>query len=382
MLKKYVSLLVLLMFASSILAFNIKPANCSTVFSQNFDGETTGSTPSGWIVTNPSVYSLTINDTMFHGSSGKSAKYEDLSSTNGAGRVSRTFDNQYGSLEFSFAVMVTDPEYFMMYIDDSMAYPSVHGANIYFKPDMSIAYYDSDWHYLRPFSLMTWYQIKMVIDIPTNTYDIYVDNVLEAKGVRFRGFGQAAYLNMIEIGGNTAERPVGYIDDLLLTSQVYEGPVATSVKLSGGLDYLLQENVKVRLDALVRDIDAMSPISGANVTVDIYFPNGTLWISDRMEEKLAGTGIYEWESNATIAQMNLDKGVYLVQAKASLNNDMPSTDILLFHIDPPSSTQTTPVLTEFQYVAIAIAIFAGAVLSTILLKRRGKMLKISKIRLA
>ena len=101
-----------------------------------------------------------------------------------------------------------------------------------------------------------------------------------------------------------------------------------------------------------------------------------------MEEKPAGTGIYEWETAATIEQMNLDKGVYLVHAEASLNSDLPSTDILLFHIDPPSGAQTTPALTEVYYVAMAIAIFAGAILSTILLKRRGKMLKISKIRLA
>jgi len=221
----------------------------------------------------------------------------------------------------------------------------------------------------------------MVIDVPTNTYDIYVDNVLQVKGARFRGFGQASYLNMIEFGGNSLEEPVGYIDDLLLIAQVYEAPVATTMKLSGGLDYLFQEDVKVRLDALVKDVNTMSPISGANVTVNIYYPNGTLWISDRMEEKLAGTGIYEWESIATIEQMNLDKGVYLVHAEASLNSDLPSTDILLFHIDPPSGAQTTPALTEVYYVAVAITIL-GAVLSTILLKRRGKVLNIGKIRLA
>jgi hypothetical protein len=221
----------------------------------------------------------------------------------------------------------------------------------------------------------------MVIDVPTNTYDIYVNNVLEAQGARFRGFGEAAFLNMIEIGGNSVERPIGYIDDLLLTAQVHEAPVATTTKLSGGLDYLLQENVKVRLDALVKDINTMLPISGANVTVDIYYPNGTLWISDKMDEKLAGTGIYEWESMTTIEQMNLDKGVYLVQAKASLNSELPSTDILLFHIDPPAGAQTTTALTEVDYIAIAIAIFA-AILSTILFKRRGKVLNIGKIRLA
>jgi hypothetical protein len=377
--KKILSGIVIILFVSSILAFSVRLANCTDVLSQNFDSETTGSTPSGWTVTDPSIYSLTINDTIYHGSSGKSAKYVDLSTSLGDARVARTFDKQYGSLELSLALMVEDPEYFTVNLDDSAIPP--HGTQVTFMPDMTISYCDGNWHYLRPFSLSTWYEIKMVIDIPTNTYDIYVDNVLEAKSARFRGFGQTTYLNMVEIGGNTKETPVGYIDDLLLTAQVPEAPVATTMKLSGGLDYLLQENVKVRLDALVKDVNTMSPISGANVTVNIYYPNGTLWISDKMEEKLAGTGIYEWESMATIEQMNLDKGVYLVQAEASLNSDLPSADILLFHIDPPSGAQTTPALTEVYYVAVAIAVF-GAILSTILLKRRGKVLNVGKIRLA
>ena len=378
--KKILSGIVIILFVCSILAFNVRLASCTDVLSQDFDSETTGSTPSGWTVTNPSVFSLTINDTIYHGSSGKSAKYADLSTSPvEGGRVARTFDNQYGSLELSLAMMVEDPEYFTLNIDDSAIPP--HGTQLSFMPDLTIAYYDGDWHYLRPFSLSMWHQIKMVIDVPTNTYDIFVDNVLEAKGARFRGFGQATFLNMIEIGGNRRETPVGYIDDLVLIAQEYEAPVATTTKLSGGLDYLFQENVRVRLDALVRDINTMSPIFGANVTVNIYYPNGTLWISDKMDERLVGTGIYEWESNATIEQMNLDKGVYLVQAEASLNNDLPSTDILLFHIDPPSGAQTTPAPTEVYYVAVAIAIL-GAILSTILLKRRRKILNMGKIRLA
>lgn len=373
--KKILSSTVIILFVCSIFAFNVRLAKCTEVLSQDFDSETTGSIPSGWTVTNPSVFSLTINDTIYHGSSGKSAKYADLSTSFSLDRVARTFDNQYGSLELSCAMMAEDPEYFMLYIDDSVI--PFRGPNIYFMPNMRLAYYDGDWNYLRPFSLLTWYQIKMVIDVPTNTYDIYVDNVLEAKGARFRGFGQPTYLNRIEFGGNSRETPVGYIDDLLLTAQAYEAPIATTTMLSGSLDYLFQENVKVRLDALVKDIKTMSPISDANVTVNIYYPNGTLWVSDTMEEKLAGTGIYEWESTATIEQMNLDKGVYLVQAEASINNDLPSTDILLFHIDPLPSGQTTPAPTEVYYAVVAIAILC-TILSAILLKRREKLLNINK----
>ena len=100
-------------------------------------------------------------------------------------------------------------------------------------------------------------------------------------------------------------------------------------------------------------------------------------VSDAMEEKPAGTGIYEWESAATIDQMNLDKGVYLVQTKASLASELPSTDILLFHTDPDTEAQSTTPLTPVYYITIAIVIMS-AILGTILLERRGRMLKIGK----
>lgn len=384
MLKKILSAIVLTMFVTSILGFSIRPAACATtVLSQNFDSETTGSTPQGWTVANPNICSLTVNDTIFHGISGKSARYADMASyAGGTALVETSFEKQYGRLEFSFAIMAENPDYFNLYIDDGT--PSEHhGANIYFLPNGEIAYYiDPQWYYLQSFSVNKWYQIKMTINIPANTYDIYIDGSLVAQGVHFRHFGQATYLTRIVFGGNSYEMPSGYIDDILLTAQEYHAPVATTLALSGNLDYLLQENVNIRLDALVKDINTMVPISNANVTVNIYYPNGSLWISGTMQEKLAGSGVYEWESSRTIGQLNLEKGVYLVQASASASNDLPSTDILLFHIDPPPDIQATSAVPETYYVALAIGVLAGAVLSLVLLKRHGKALKTSPIKLA
>lgn len=381
MLKKIFSAIVLTMFVTSILGFSIRPATCATtVLSQNFDSETTGSIPQGWNVVNPSLCSLTVNDTVYHGSSGKCARYVDSASySGGAAPVTKTFDNQNGHLEFTFAIMAERPDYFSFYIDNGL---QGHGANIYLMPDMSFAYYDGNWHFLSHFSLGTWYQIKMVIDVPLNTYDIYVDNVLRAQGARFRGFGSVTYLNELEFGQNSWETPAAYIDDLLLTAQVYKAPVATTLTLGGNLDYLLQENVSIRLDALVKDINTMMPISDANVTVNIYYPNGSLWISSTMQEKLAGSGVYEWESSATIGQLNLEKGVYLVHASASVSNDSPSTDILLFHIDPPTGTQTTSTIPEFYYIALIVGVLAGAVLSGLLVRKYGKAPKTNTIKLA
>jgi hypothetical protein len=377
--KTFFVAVAIVMFVGSILVFNIRSASCATVFSQNFDGEISGSIPQGWTVGNPSLCSLTVNDSIYYGGSGKSARYADTASySHGCAPVTKAFENQYGHLEFSFAVLAENPDYFSLYIDESL---NGKGPNIYLLPDMNFAYYDGNLHYLRSFSFNTWYQIKMIIDVPTNTYDIYIDNTLQAKGAHFRYFGEVTRVSEIEIGQNSYETPSAYIDDLLLTAQEYKAPVATTLTLGGNLDYLFQENVNVRLDALVKDINTMSPISNANVTVKIYYPNGSLWISDIMVEKLEGTGIYEWESSATINAMNLEKGVYLARAEAAVGDELPSTDILLFHIDPPATPEPTSTLPESYYIMLVMTLVAATALGVILLGRNRKGLsKTGRIR--
>lgn len=367
--RKIILAIALLLLATSMVALYVKPAKCSSVFSQAFDGEPTGSAPQGWVVDNPNVCSLTVNDTVYYGISGKSARYADLASyPGGYSYVGRTFDDQHGSLTLSFAMMAENPDYLSLYIDDG----TVRGANIYFMPYGKLAYYDDAlWHDICPFSIGTWYRIKMVIDIPKNTYDIYVDDSLRVQGAHFREFGLATDLNRIEFGRNSYETPVGYIDEISLDSYEKITPVAT---LTGGLDYLAGEDVNIRLDALVKDANTLATVSNANVTMEIYYPNGSLWISDTMIEKMAGTGIYEWQSAGTINQMNLEKGVYLVRAEASAGDSAVASNIVLFHIDPPAGPEATPTMPEAYYTALVITLIAGLIIGALLLKRNGKRL--------
>lgn len=377
--KRFVFLIAIVLMVTPVLAIAIRPAESAstTILSQNFDDEPSASAPQGWIVANPSICSLTVNDTIYHGSSGKSARYADMASyPGGTAHVETSFEKQYGRLEFSFAIMPENPDCFNLYIDDGTP-TEHHGANIYFLSSGEIAYYaDSQWHSLRPFSINTWYQIRMVLDIPANTYDIYIDGSLEAQGTRFRAFGQAAYLTRIIFGGQSYQMPSGYIDDISVVALDYKAPIKTTLTLTGGLDYLFAENVKIKVDASVKDIKTTEPVSNATVNLKIYYPNGSLWVSDNIVAEItSGSGIYEWESMGTISEMNLEKGVYRVQAEASVSNDLPSTDVLLFHIDPPSDAQASPAMAGFYYVAIAIVILAGAIVGMVLLRQHGKELK-------
>lgn len=152
-------------------------------------------------------------------------------------------------------------------------------------------------------------------------------------------------------------------------------PVAPqlSVKLSGEFDYSIKEKIKVRLAALVKDAKTSCPVSAAIVLIEIYYPNGTLWISGQMYEKLVGTGIYEWESSDKIDKMKLKEGVYLTHVKAFVASDPTASDMLLFHVDPPPESES-PLLTTMPYsVASAIVLSAGTIAAIFMIRRRKRL---------
>ncbi len=149
-------------------------------------------------------------------------------------------------------------------------------------------------------------------------------------------------------------------------------PVTPVIKLSGIADYGLQEEINIKLAALVKDSKTVRPISDASVWIKIYCPNGTQWVSDVMIEKINGTGIYEWESSATIDQMKLEKGMYLVYAEVSVGNVLGDSDILLFHIDPPAESASLSI--DYTLYAASFGIIsAWAITIVALLKKRGNI---------
>jgi len=147
-------------------------------------------------------------------------------------------------------------------------------------------------------------------------------------------------------------------DNMFIDGSVTIAPPPTplSVRLSGEHDYLCMERVKIRLAAHVEDTITMEPVSNASVTAEIYDPEGNLWVSGMMVERLAGTGIYEWESEETIRKLRLEKGVYLTHATASSEGSLTASDILEFHIDPPPEESVQLYLILLFVLAVALMI--------------------------
>jgi hypothetical protein len=98
--------------------------------------------------------------------------------------VGRSFEGQHGAFSVSFEIIAENPDYLMVYVDGNDV---MHGPNIYFVPSRYLAYCDDcGWHYLCSSSADVWYKIRMVIDIPTNAYDICINEALSAQEAHFR----------------------------------------------------------------------------------------------------------------------------------------------------------------------------------------------------
>jgi hypothetical protein len=149
------------------------------------------------------------------------------------------------------------------------------------------------------------------------------------------------------------------------TTQQSSGSGGTlSLTLFGGFDYGIAEPAKVKVFAELRDPITMGPISGANVTIQVFDPNDTLWVSAGMTETLNGTGIYEWDSPDTLANMNLQPGVYLAYVTAS-NGSSSASEIMLFHIDAPNSE----TVLEFSPAILVLFLVLTLMFTIVIIKK-------------
>ncbi len=102
------------------------------------------------------------------------------------------------------------------------------------------------------------------------------------------------------------------------------------------LDYLLRESVRIRVAALVTDEASGLPVSGAQVTIQVYDEAGNRWAAGTMVEGLSGSGIYEWTTNGTIKDLNVKKGIYMVRVLASYRGGPAYPGLAMVHVDPPA----------------------------------------------
>lgn len=190
------------------------PSNRTVLF-QAFDNETTGAVPQNWTVSNPSAGSFVIDNTTFHGAGGKSAKLVG-NATSDSPRPYVSFTPQNGTLVVSFSIMLNDSvsgnAVFDVYVDDG----NFKGSDI-MVANGEIGYRGQANSFVTlrsPFIPNRWYVIKMIMNIPQNTYDIHIDDHLEETGAPFTGqTSQIKRILLNETSGSTI-LPTVYLDDL------------------------------------------------------------------------------------------------------------------------------------------------------------------------
>ncbi len=87
-----------------------------------------------------------------------------------------------------------------------------------------------------------------------------------------------------------------------------------------------------------------------------------------MTETSNGSGIYEWQSPDTIANMKPDVGVYYARVAAS-NGISLTTQMMAFHVDPPAPS-TGIAVPESLLEAILILAIGGLLMGAIFIKKR------------
>jgi len=180
------------------------------------------------IVNSPAYgnYSLQYTDS----SSGGYSPYHTFPAQTGLLKVSMDLRKDWGNGNY------------MIYITQGASY---NGANIYMgarntssdptTKNSVFSYFDGALHEFGTFSYDTWYHIDLLIDIPSNTYDIYVGNVLKVDNANFRGKGSVASLNQIKFGYTSWGTLSGYIDNIEIS--VIPEPTTFLLLLSGLLGF-------------------------------------------------------------------------------------------------------------------------------------------------
>jgi Na+-transporting methylmalonyl-CoA/oxaloacetate decarboxylase gamma subunit len=165
-------------------------------------------------------------------------------------------------------------------------------------------------------------------------------------------------LNDSELGSILNNYIVDSVSYAVAQASEYERLQAQlTLKLSGEFDYMPQENTKIKISALVTYTNASDPVPGAKVTVRIYDPRNTLWVSDNMIE--IDKGIHTWESNETVTQViaRSGEGVFIVYARASKEGFLDASDIVEFRIDPSAASNNDngqlPMITGVAFVVTA-----------------------------
>lgn len=200
------------------------------IFADDFNSEGSGASPSKWTVAKPAGTDISIDDTVYFGTSGKSARIQDSSPTE-APTMNTIIEVQTGRFWYEVCIRLGQTNQIVgaAYLGNSTV-PGGRfgienlGVSVTFWSDGYLKYNDNDndllsWQNIQTYQADKWYTVKVFVDVPNQRINIYVDDVLKLSDIRFRY--PVTSLDQISFGGRV-ELPAAtfWIDSVLVT----EGP--------------------------------------------------------------------------------------------------------------------------------------------------------------
>ncbi len=163
------------------------------IFSDDFNSETTGANPSKWIAREPNSTDISIDDKVYFGTSGKSAKLQDNSDTERPD-IYKVIGIQTGTFWYEAAVRCaqTNQTESLLYISRGEGMAEYGGSveniavSLAFWNDGYIKYNDGMWKDIQTYQADKWYTAKVFVDVPNKKYNLYIDGVLKLTDVNFR----------------------------------------------------------------------------------------------------------------------------------------------------------------------------------------------------
>lgn len=192
-------------------------ANTTALVDENFNTTSTGSNPSSWIVSEPANTDIAVQEVP--SASNKSVKIYD-NTTTGEAYISKSFTTQMGyniTSEFrvKFSTVGNDANISLLNGSD-VAIKLLNSSTL-----NALAYTDLSGaqNKICDISADTWYTVKLDINTDTDTFDVYVNNVLVRGGASF--ISSVTGVNSIRLGFTNESTGTAYFDTVVIN-----GPIA------------------------------------------------------------------------------------------------------------------------------------------------------------
>lgn len=199
--------------ATASLEITVTGSAQALMFYDNFDDEPTGGYPSQWNIheQSPSSTRITVDETVYHGSSGKSLKFVDTNYGLGCW-IEKQCVEPYEKVAFEWYQMQGGPGHLHL-----VTYDSQGARNVYFlaREQESAFWYDdaTGTHKIQEYEVGRWYKIREEVNVLAGTYDIYIDDQPKVVGASFRRAQTQLTGFAFETGGNGRAPDGVWIDD-------------------------------------------------------------------------------------------------------------------------------------------------------------------------